>query len=234
MAGFVVEHELGQASNRASSVLPTPVGPRKTNEPIGRSGSWSPERARRRAFGRPLRPPRAPDHPPVQPLLHVDQLLGLAFERRETGILSRSRRRRRMPPASTSFTIGASGRLPRSPAPRARQVSGSPRRRAAGRRRALRARPPCATRRSGRGLADPVDAVFLRPAAGEPGVTSPSPFGELPLDRLVDLLRSSPIAASSSSRRTARSAWSSSTGGKLSISRSSGGTEPRRRGTICN
>ena len=38
------------ASARASSVLPTPVGPRKRNEPIGRFGSWSPARARRTAF----------------------------------------------------------------------------------------------------------------------------------------------------------------------------------------
>src|SRR5207249_2595117 len=35
------------ASARASSVLPTPVGPRNRNEPIGRLGSWSPARARR-------------------------------------------------------------------------------------------------------------------------------------------------------------------------------------------
>jgi hypothetical protein len=34
------------ASVRASSVFPTPVGPRKMNEPIGRRGSFSPERAR--------------------------------------------------------------------------------------------------------------------------------------------------------------------------------------------
>ena len=34
----------------ASSVFPTPVGPRKMNEPIGRFGSLSPARARRTAF----------------------------------------------------------------------------------------------------------------------------------------------------------------------------------------
>ena len=33
-------------SARASSVLPTPVGPRKMNEPIGRFGSLRPERER--------------------------------------------------------------------------------------------------------------------------------------------------------------------------------------------
>ena len=38
------------ASVRASSVLPTPVGPRNRNEPIGRFGSDSPARDRRIAF----------------------------------------------------------------------------------------------------------------------------------------------------------------------------------------
>ena len=37
------------ASARAVSVFPTPVGPRKMNEPMGRFGSWRPERARRTA-----------------------------------------------------------------------------------------------------------------------------------------------------------------------------------------
>ncbi len=37
------------ASARASSVLPTPVGPEKMNEPIGRFGSLSPARERRMA-----------------------------------------------------------------------------------------------------------------------------------------------------------------------------------------
>src|SRR4051795_9881054 len=37
------------ASARASSVLPTPVGPRNRNEPTGRFGSPSPARARRPA-----------------------------------------------------------------------------------------------------------------------------------------------------------------------------------------
>jgi len=43
---------LSSVSNRASaralesSVLPTPVGPRKMNEPVGRAGSESPARAR--------------------------------------------------------------------------------------------------------------------------------------------------------------------------------------------
>ena len=38
-----------RSSARASSVLPTPVGPRKRNEPIGRFGSLSPLRDRRTA-----------------------------------------------------------------------------------------------------------------------------------------------------------------------------------------
>src|SRR5204862_422097 len=37
---------MNSASARASSVLPTPVGPRKTNEPIGRFGSCRPVRER--------------------------------------------------------------------------------------------------------------------------------------------------------------------------------------------
>src|ERR1700688_1722056 len=35
------------ARARAVSVLPTPVGPRKMKDPIGRLGSWSPARERR-------------------------------------------------------------------------------------------------------------------------------------------------------------------------------------------
>ena len=38
------------ASVRASSVFPTPEGPRKMNEPVGRFGSLIPARARRIAF----------------------------------------------------------------------------------------------------------------------------------------------------------------------------------------
>ncbi len=38
------------ASARAVSVLPTPVGPRKINEPIGRFGSCNPLRERRTAL----------------------------------------------------------------------------------------------------------------------------------------------------------------------------------------
>src|SRR5881227_3082517 len=41
---------MNSASTLASHVFPTPVGPRKMNEPIGRLGSLSPARARRTAF----------------------------------------------------------------------------------------------------------------------------------------------------------------------------------------
>ena len=46
------------ASARASSVLPTPVGPRKRNEPMGRFGSFMPARARRTAAADGVRRPR--------------------------------------------------------------------------------------------------------------------------------------------------------------------------------
>src|SRR3954465_6369307 len=79
------------ASALASSVLPTPVGPRKRKEPVGRSGSATPARARRTApataAARP--PPRrvAPrrhglglaDHAGLERLLHAQQLGGLAL-----------------------------------------------------------------------------------------------------------------------------------------------------------
>src|SRR5579863_10475849 len=42
------------ASARAVSVLPTPVGPRKINEPMGRLGSLRPARERRMAFATTL------------------------------------------------------------------------------------------------------------------------------------------------------------------------------------
>src|SRR5207244_703350 len=45
------ESNMNSASARASSVLPTPVGPMNRNAPIGRLGSWSPPRERRSALG---------------------------------------------------------------------------------------------------------------------------------------------------------------------------------------
>ena len=71
---------MNSASARASSVFPTPVGPRKMNEPIGRFGSCSPARARRSAFATASTACVLADDAPVQPLLHVDELLDLALE----------------------------------------------------------------------------------------------------------------------------------------------------------
>ncbi len=41
---------IDSANALANSVLPTPVGPKKINEPIGRFGSFNPALARRTAF----------------------------------------------------------------------------------------------------------------------------------------------------------------------------------------
>jgi hypothetical protein len=60
---------MNSASARASSVLPTPVGPRNRNVPIGRSGSCL----------------VLTDDAFVQALLHVDQLLGFALEQAADG-----------------------------------------------------------------------------------------------------------------------------------------------------
>src|ERR1700755_2017878 len=64
------------ASALASSVLPTPVGPRNRNEPVGRSGSDTPARARRTA-SETAWTARAP---PPDLLLHPEQLGRLALE----------------------------------------------------------------------------------------------------------------------------------------------------------
>src|SRR4029078_10425958 len=79
------------ARARASSVLPTPVGPRKMKLPSGRFGSWRPARARRMALatgGIACSCPTTrwvtrldhlllPDAALVEPLFHLDQLLDL-------------------------------------------------------------------------------------------------------------------------------------------------------------
>ena len=70
---------MNSASAFASSVLPTPVGPRKRKEPIGRLRVGEPgPRAPQRVGDRLDRLVLA-DHPVVQALLHVDQLLDLAL-----------------------------------------------------------------------------------------------------------------------------------------------------------
>src|SRR4051795_6225393 len=92
---------MNSASARASSVLPTPVGPRKRKLPIGRSGSGRPARERRGASPPPPTAPSRPtqlsraraadrirhrphglvlaDHVLVQALLEQDELLELAL-----------------------------------------------------------------------------------------------------------------------------------------------------------
>src|SRR6516165_3831505 len=62
------------ASVRASSVFPTPEGPRKMNEPVGRFGSLIPARSRVLA-----------DDPLVELLLHADELLRLRLGELEDG-----------------------------------------------------------------------------------------------------------------------------------------------------
>ncbi len=68
------------ASVRASSVLPTPEGPRKMNEPVGRFGILDPGP---RSAGSTWRHGHdrlvLADHALVQLLLHADQLLGLGL-----------------------------------------------------------------------------------------------------------------------------------------------------------
>ena len=68
------------ASARASSVLPTPVGPRKMNEPIGRRGSLSPARERRMALDDARDRLVLADDALAQTLFHRDQLLHFAFQ----------------------------------------------------------------------------------------------------------------------------------------------------------
>ena len=67
------------ASVRASSVLPTPVGPRNRNEPIGRFGSESPARDRRIALATAAHRVVLADDPLVQHVLHADELRHLAL-----------------------------------------------------------------------------------------------------------------------------------------------------------
>ena len=68
------------ASALASSVLPTPVGPRNRNEPVGRSGSAMPARERRTASETALDRGPLADQPLADHVLHAQQLGGLALE----------------------------------------------------------------------------------------------------------------------------------------------------------
>src|SRR2546426_6353716 len=69
-----------RASARASSVLPTPVGPRNKNEPMGRRGSLRPARARRIASLTAWTAGLLAHHALVQANLHLQQLAHLAFQ----------------------------------------------------------------------------------------------------------------------------------------------------------
>ncbi len=74
------------ASARAVSVLPTPVGPRKMNEPMGRLGSCSPARLRRTALATAVTACALADDPLGQLLLQLGQPLALALHHRVTGM----------------------------------------------------------------------------------------------------------------------------------------------------
>jgi hypothetical protein len=65
------------ASVLASSVLPTPVGPRKTNEPEGRFGSLMPAKVRRMERETALMASVLPDDAAVQGVLHLQEPRGL-------------------------------------------------------------------------------------------------------------------------------------------------------------
>ena len=68
------------ASALVSSVLPTPVGPRNRNEPIGRFGSCRPARARRTASTPPRRASSWPTTRFAERVLHLQQLFALALQ----------------------------------------------------------------------------------------------------------------------------------------------------------
>ena len=68
------------ASALVSSVLPTPVGPRNMNEPIGRCGSCKPARARRTAVETAFTASAWPIDALAELLLHAQELFLLAFQ----------------------------------------------------------------------------------------------------------------------------------------------------------
>ena len=74
------------ASALASSVLPTPVGPRNRNEPVGRLGSATPARVRRTASDTAATALRLPDDALAQFVFHPQQLGGLALEHPPAGM----------------------------------------------------------------------------------------------------------------------------------------------------
>src|ERR1035437_9756719 len=68
------------ARARASSVLPTPVGPRNRKDPMGRLGSESPARLGADGVGPRRDRLVLSHHSGVEGVLHPDQLLHLALE----------------------------------------------------------------------------------------------------------------------------------------------------------
>ena len=68
------------ASALVSSVLPTPVGPKNMNEPIGRFGSCRPARARRTAVETAMHRFVLADDAAHDLLLHLEEFFALAFE----------------------------------------------------------------------------------------------------------------------------------------------------------
>ena len=68
------------ASALVSSVLPTPVGPRNRNEPIGRDGSCRPARARLTADDTACTAFGLTDHTAGDGVFHLQELLALALQ----------------------------------------------------------------------------------------------------------------------------------------------------------
>ena len=164
---------MNSASARASSVLPTPVGPRNRNVPIGRSGSLSPARERRSAFETASTASSWPIDPLVQALLHVDELLDLALHQAaRPGCRStcrrprRSRRRRRCSEqvdGRLAVVLGARLGLGELAARARGSRRGAARRRAGSRARARRARARArASSRRSRSLPWPSACSFSR------------------------------------------------------------------------
>ena len=113
---LVVEHELGEGAGELG--LADAGLPRKTNEPIGSVRVLQAfERARWSAFEDRLDGGVLADDAPVQALLHVDQLLGLALEQARDGdlVVHEPTTAATSSSSTSSFTIGWAGlRSPRS------------------------------------------------------------------------------------------------------------------------
>ena len=179
---------MNSARARASSVLPTPVGTEedeRADRPVRvlQARARAPERVRDGLDGRVL-----PDHAPVQTLLHVDQLLGLALEQPGDGdprpraddrgdvvlvdLLLHHRLGRCLPLCELLLELG---QLAVADLGDALEIAGTF--------GALGLHPQLVD--AGRDLADPVErTLLLRPTGSQAGVPLPR-VGELPLDRLT-------------------------------------------------